>query len=53
MEDTDNDEDTKLSLAQAYIEMEDLVSAKQALDDVLVSGDDDQKRTAQQMLDNL
>ena len=51
--DTDNDEETKLSLAQAYIEMEDLVSAKQALDDVLISGDENQKRTAQQMLDKL
>lgn len=53
LENSDNDEETKLSLAQAYIEMEDLVSAKQALEDVIASGDENQKRTAQQMLDNL
>lgn len=49
----DNTNDTKLSLAQAYIEMEDLASARESLEDVLKSGDESQKQRAQVMLKKL
>jgi pilus assembly protein FimV len=49
----DPNEDTKLSLAQAYIEMEDFASAREALNEVLVSGDESQKEKAQKMLDSM
>lgn len=46
-------DDTRLSLAQAYMEMEDYVSAKESLLEVLESGNTEQKQTAQVMLDKL
>lgn len=49
----DNAEDTKLSLAQAYIEMEDNASARQSLEEVLQSGTNEQKQRAQDILDSL
>jgi len=49
----ENNEDTKLSLAQAYIEMEDHASARESLEDVLKSGNEEQKQRAQEMLDKL
>ncbi|MEH6504067.1 MAG: FimV/HubP family polar landmark protein [Cycloclasticus sp.] len=53
VEDGDSTNDTKLSLAQAYIEMEDLVSAREALEDVVKSGDESQKQLAEEMLKKL
>jgi len=49
----ENNEDTKLSLAQAYIEMEDLDSARDSLNEVLQSGNSLQQQRAQDMLDKL
>lgn len=49
----ENNEDTKLSLAQAYIEMEDLDSARDSLNEVLQSGNSQQQQRAQDMLDQL
>ncbi|MEW5009062.1 MAG: FimV/HubP family polar landmark protein [Cycloclasticus sp.] len=49
----DNAEDTKISLAQAYIEMEDNASARQSLEEVIQSGTDEQKQRAQDILDSL
>ncbi|MEW4982293.1 MAG: FimV/HubP family polar landmark protein [Cycloclasticus sp.] len=53
---TDTVEDnleTKLALAQASIEMEDIESARNTLNEVLASGNDAEKQKAQEMLDNL
>jgi pilus assembly protein FimV len=52
-DEADSSEDTKLSLAEAYIEMEDLVSAREILEEVLESGDLEQKQLAQKMLKKL
>jgi len=49
----ENNEDTKISLAQAYIEMEDHTSARESLEEVLESGNEEQKQRAQSMLDKL
>lgn len=49
----ESSDDTKLSLAEAYIEMEDLVSAREVLEEVLESGDQEQKQLAQKMLKKL
>ncbi len=46
-------DDTRLSLAQAYIEMEDYISAKESLLEVLESGSTEQQQTAQEVLDKL
>lgn len=53
---TDSDEnaiETKLALAQASIDMEDIASANEALNEVLATGSKEQKAAAQSMLDNL
>jgi len=44
---------TKLSLAEAYIEMNDLESAREALNEVLESGSDAEKEDAQERLNKL
>jgi pilus assembly protein FimV len=49
----EDDADTSLALAQASIDMEDLVSAREALDNVLKTGNYEQKKQAQVMLNNL
>jgi len=49
----ENSEDTKISLAQAYIEMEDHASARESLESVLETGNDEQKQRAQEMLNKL
>jgi len=51
--DTLESDDTRLSLAQAYIEMEDYISAKESLLEVLETGNLEQQQTAQDMLDKL
>jgi pilus assembly protein FimV len=54
--DEQSDEDeiaTKLDLAKAYVELGDGDSAKDILDDVLVDGSDEQKKTAQNLLNQL
>ena len=51
---TDMDEiETKLDLAKAYIDMGDVDSAKDIIEQVLVKGNEDQKKTAQVLLDDL
>ena len=52
-ETSDEDPETKLALAQASIEMEDIESARDTLNEVLESGNDTEKQKAQEMLDNL
>ncbi|ORU89789.1 MAG: hypothetical protein A6F71_02165 [Cycloclasticus sp. symbiont of Poecilosclerida sp. M] len=47
------DIDTKISLAKIYIEMQDDAAAKDALEDVLSHGTDEQKKEAQSMLNKL
>ncbi|MDX1455519.1 MAG: FimV/HubP family polar landmark protein, partial [Gammaproteobacteria bacterium] len=44
---------TKLDLAQAYIEMGDPDGARSILEEVLAEGDDEQKATAQSLIDSL
>jgi len=44
---------TKLSLAEAYIEMKDMESAREALDEILESGSEAEKEQAQDMLNKL
>lgn len=44
---------TKLDLARVYIEMDDHEEARQLLEDVVANGDNEQKASAQEMLDNL
>ena len=54
--DEQSDEDeiaTKLDLAKAYVELGDGDSAKDILDDVLADGSDEQKKTAQNLLNQL
>lgn len=54
--DEQSDEDeiaTKLDLAKAYVELGDGDSAKDILDDVLVDGSAEQKKTAQNLLNQL
>ena len=54
--DEQSDEDeiaTKLDLAKAYVELGDGDSAKGILDDVLADGSDEQKQTAQDLLNQL
>ena len=52
LDDLESD-DTRLSLAQAYIEMEDYISAKESLLEVMESGSTEQQQKAQEMLDKL
>ncbi len=49
----ENDLDTKLALAQASIDMQDIESAREALNEVILAGDDEQKSNAQTMLEKL
>ena len=49
----DSDADTKLSLAEAYIDMLDMESAKEALDEVLESGNAEQIEKAKSLLEKL
>ena len=51
---TDMDElETKLDLAKAYIDMGDADSAKEIIEQVLEKGSAKQKKTAQELLDDL
>jgi len=51
---TDMDElDTKLDLARAYVEMEDVDAARDILEEILEQGDENQKQDAQTLLDKL
>ncbi len=51
---TDMDEiDTKLDLARAYVDMEDVDAAREILDEILERGSGQQKREAQDLLDKL
>ncbi len=51
---TDMDEiDTKLDLARAYVDMEDVDAAREILDEILERGSEQQKREAQDLLDKL
>lgn len=55
-EDIEGEEDeatTKLALAEAYLEMEDLESARETLNDVIAVGDEEQKAKARELLDSL
>lgn len=52
-DDAENDLDTKLALAQASIDMQDIESARDTLNEVISAGDDEQKEQAQNMLDKL
>jgi len=45
--------ETKISLAEAYIEMDDLESARDALNEVIESGSETEKEQAQEMLNKL
>ena len=42
---------TKLDLAKAYLEMDDVEGARSILDEVMEEGDDTQKRMAQELLE--
>ena len=44
---------TKLDLAKAYVEVSDNESAKTILDEVLVEGDEEQRKQAQTLLDQI
>lgn len=44
---------TRLDLAKAYVELGDKDSAKPILEDVIAEGNDDQRRQAQEMMDQL
>lgn len=50
---SENNAETKLSLAEAYIEMEDFESAKETLNEVLLSGTEDQISKAQSLLNQI
>jgi pilus assembly protein FimV len=45
--------DTKLDLAKAYIDMDDKESARGILDEVVTEGSDDQKREAEQLIQQI
>ncbi|PHS72204.1 MAG: pilus assembly protein FimV [Cycloclasticus sp.] len=51
--DISNSDNTNLSLAQAYIDMDDTDSARSTLEEVLETGSDEDKELAEQMLNNL
>jgi pilus assembly protein FimV len=51
--DESNDPELKLDLARAYLSLGDKEAAKSMLDEVMNSGNDDQKDEARQMLDEL
>jgi pilus assembly protein FimV len=44
---------TKLDLAKAYVEVSDNENAKTILDEVLVEGDEEQRKQAQILLDQI
>ena len=44
---------TKLDLAKAYVEVSDKENAKTILDEVLVEGDEEQRKQAQTLLDQI
>ena len=44
---------TKLDLAKAYVEVSDKENAKIILDEVLVEGDEEQRKQAQILLDQI
>lgn len=44
---------TKLDLARAYIDMEDVDGAKELLQEVVQEGSDQQKQDARELMDNL
>lgn len=48
-----NEMDTKLDLARAYIDMEDVDAARDILDEILDRGNEQQKQEAQTLLDKL
>lgn len=50
---SENNAETKLSLAEAYIEMEDFESARETLNEVLLSGTEDQIEKAQSLLNEI
>lgn len=49
----DDEATTKLALVQAYIDMEDLHSARETLEEVIAIGNDEQKAKAQALLEQL
>jgi pilus assembly protein FimV len=51
--DLDADQSSNLDLARVYIDMEDNEAAKEALEEVLQKGNDEQKEEAQALLQHL
>ncbi|HAI97122.1 MAG TPA: pilus assembly protein FimV, partial [Methylococcaceae bacterium] len=52
-EDTHENIETLFSLAQASIEMEDFESARETLEQIIATGDEEEKQKAQEMLDEM
>ncbi len=52
-EDTHENIETLFSLAQASIEMEDFESARETLEQIIATGDEEEKQKAQEMLNEM